>query len=541
MLVRICDTKTTKNTAEWCLMTKYLIRRILHGLVSIFIVVTIVMVMVYSMIDRNQVFAADPMYTKVSNNQKTVYRYRKWQEFGYIDYITFADYMQKLYQSGEVDEETRRSAVNLARKAESDSEITAKYAAQFEEYCTANGYAVQRLDAVMATPKKLAPGGNPQLFASKDRPLALRLFTYVKNLITLDTIHAVEEDVGERGVTFTLHDPLAGGKFSPAIIGNGTLHKYLLYTDNEFPFIHQNLIFLNLGKSYTVNPGVEITTTMSKSQGSYVPSLITYPSGFQEMSADDLHSAVYQSGSLEGNVINKDRFVDNYTSVLTKKANPSRMGYSFMIGIIAVTLAYLIGIPLGILLALKKDKLVDRIGTVYIVFIMAVPSLSYILIFKALGHAVGLPTTFDMESTSKLMFFLPIISLALRSIGALMRWLRRYMIDQMNSDYVKFARSGGLSEGEIFSKHILKNAAIPIIHGIPGSILGALTGAFITERVYVVPGIGGLLINAIGAYDNGVIVGVTLFYAFLSVTSMILGDVLMSIVDPRISFTNKAR
>ena len=183
----------------------------------------------------------------------------------------------------------------------------------------------------------------------------------------------------------------------------------------------------------------------------------------------------------------------------------------------------------------------DKIGTAYIVFIMAVPSLSYILIFKALGNMAGLPTTFDMETTSKLVFVLPIVSLALPSIGGLMRWLRRYMIDQMNSDYVKFARSEGLSEGEIFSKHILKNAAIPIIHGIPGSVLGALTGAFITERVYVVPGIGGLLINAIGFYDNGVIVGVTLFYAILSVTSMILGDVLMAMVDPRINFTAKAR
>ncbi len=217
------------------------------------------------------------------------------------------------------------------------------------------------------------------------------------------------------------------------------------------------------------------------------------------------------------------------------------MGYSFIIGIIATCLAYLIGIPLGILLALKKDKLADKIGTAYIVFIMAVPSLSYILIFKAIGNALGLPTTFEMESKSKLMWVLPIVSLALPSIGALMRWLRRYMIDQMNSDYVKFARSGGLSEGEIFSKHILKNAAIPIIHGIPASVLGALVGAFITERVYVVPGIGGLLINAIGAYDNAVIVGVTLFYATISVVSMILGDLLMSLVDPRISFTSKAR
>ena len=120
------------------------------------------------------------------------------------------------------------------------------------------------------------------------------------------------------------------------------------------------------------------------------------------------------------------------------------------------------------------------------------------------------------------------------------------MIDQMNSDYVKFARSGGLTEGEIFTRHILKNAAIPIIQGkiiqgIPAAVLGALTGAIITERVYVVPGIGNLLTEAINKYDNGVIVGGTLFYAILTVTSLILGDVLMAMVDPRISFSTKDR
>ena len=122
-----------------------------------------------------------------------------------------------------------------------------------------------------------------------------------------------------------------------------------------------------------------------------------------------------------------------------------------------------------------------------------------------------------------------------------MKWLRRYMIDQMNSDYVKFARSGGLTEGEIFTKHILKNAIIPIVHGVPGAILGSVVGAIITERVYVVPGAGNLLTTAINAYDNGVIVGLTLFYALLSVVSLILGDILMAMVDPRISFSTKAR
>ena len=281
---------------------------------------------------------------------------------------------------------------------------------------------------------------------------------------------------------------------------------------------------------------------MTRPQGSYAMSTVIYPSGLVAESADNIHSATYIAGSLDsGTTVVKDCFTDDYTHVATNKNGMSRMGYSFVIGIMSVIMAYLLAVPLGISMALKKDKLVDKLGTFYIVFIMAVPSLGYIFMFKTIGGEFGLPTTFDMENPSWIMFVLPVVSLALPSIANLMKWLRRYMIDQMNSDYVKFARSGGLSEGEIFSKHILKNAIIPIVHGIPGSILGALTGAIITERVYVVPGVGNVLTNAINAYDNGVIVGVTLFYATLSVVSIIMGDLLMSIIDPRISFSSKAR
>jgi oligopeptide transport system permease protein len=272
-----------------------------------------------------------------------------------------------------------------------------------------------------------------------------------------------------------------------------------------------------------------------------VTSLITYPTGLTEESADDLHSATYQAGSLSSSLVYESRYTDDYTVVDTVKGGKSKMGYSFTIGIIATVLAYVIGVPIGIAMARKKDKLIDKIGTVYIIFIIAVPSLAYIFLFKAIGSKTGLPTTFDMDTANKLVYILPIISLALPQVASLMKWLRRYMIDQMNSDYVKFARSGGLSENEIFTRHILKNASIPIIHGIPASVLGCLTGAIITERVYVVPGAGNLLTEAINKYDNGVIVGVSLFYAILSVLSIILGDILMSMVDPRISFSNKDR
>ena len=524
-------------------MGKYILKRFLHGLLSAFVVVAIVMIMIYSMLDRNLIFAADNVYRNLGNNQKTVYQYRKWQEYGYINLLTYTDYLKMLAREGEIDQETREKAASIAKKEENDSELVAEYVAKFKEYCAEEGYTVQRLNAIMASPKKYASGGQQQLFAYRDRPLSSRLVGYVTGLIKVDNIHTVEEmEDEERGLSFTLHDPVYGGeKFAPAIIGNGTYHKYLLYFDHRFPFIHQNLVTLNLGKSYAVNAGIDVFETMNKPQGAYVTRTVHYPTGHVEESADDLHTAVYVEGSLEGNQVNIDRFVDEYTSVTTEKAGLSKVGYSFKIGIIAVLLSYLLGIPLGILMALYKDKLLDKICTFYIIFIIAVPSLAYIFLFKAIGGKLGFPTTFDMDSSSALMYVLPVISLALPSIGNLMKWLRRFMIDQMNSDYVKFARSGGLSEGEIFRKHILKNAAIPIIHGIPAGVLGALVGAIITERVYVVPGAGNLLTVAIGVRDNGVIVGVTLFYAILSVVSIILGDVLMGMVDPRISYTSKSR
>ena len=524
-------------------MGKYVVKRLLHGAISIVIVIAIVMILVYGLMNRDLVFAKDSNYSKQANNAKQVYRYQKWEEFGYLDYVPFADYMKMLVQNGEIDEETRAEAVSFGRTAEKDSELTAEYVASFYDYYQSRGYAVVRLDAITSR-NKVATGGQQQLFAYKDKSLVNRLWTYFTRLIVVDNIHYVPDDVdlGDRGLTFTWYDPVYGGeKFSPALMGNGTKHKYMIYFDDRFPYFHQNVITINLGVSYSVTQGVDVFTTMTQSQGSWVQSNITYPTGLTEMSADDLHTATYMEGSLSASTLYTDRYTDDYTNVQTVRGSMSRLGYSFVIGIISVIAAYIIGLPLGVMMARYKEGALDKICTVYIMFISAVPSLAYIFIFKGIGRSIGLPYTFDMDNATKLMYVLPVVSLALPEVATLMKWMRRYMIDQMNSDYVKFARSGGMNDTEIFFKHIMKIAAIPIVQGIPGTLLFAMTGALITERVYLVPGAGGLLIDAINQYDNSVIVGVALFYALLAVLSLILGDVLMAAVDPRISFTEKAR
>ena len=136
-------------------MTKYLLRRILHGIVSICIVVGIVMIMIYSMLDRNQIFASDPQYSKVSNNDKTVYKYRTWKEYGYIDYITYSDYLQKLVADGVIDQETFSKVSTIGRKADNDKDEVKEYVEGFAEYCKVNGYT-----ALSAPCELLLPSGH---------------------------------------------------------------------------------------------------------------------------------------------------------------------------------------------------------------------------------------------------------------------------------------------------------------------------------------------------------------------------------------------
>ncbi len=540
---------------ERCVMTKYLLKRLLNGLLSVVVVVAIVMLLVYTFVDRENIFKDDPQLSKKQNNALQTYKMQRWEKYGYLDYVSYSEYLNALKESGEIDEETRAEAYKIGRTEDKATDLAKEYSQKFREKYEKEGYTVLRLDAVVMG-KKVANGGTETLFAYRDKPFISRFTGFFKRLIQIDDINYVEDDIENRGLTFTFYDPvyntepetgkLLKKKFSPALIGNGTQHKYLLYFDGQFPYLHQNIISIKLGLSFSVSRNNDVFDTMVNTQGAYVSTLQTYPTGLVEMGAEDLHTATYNIsvGGDDETVGTTDSkyFNDNYSVTTSRKENKSRLGFSFVIGLIASLISYLVAVPVGIMMARKKGKLFDKLGTIYIVFIMAVPSLAYIFMFQALGSGVfKLPSSFDMANDGWRMYILPIISLALPSVASLMRWLRRYMIDQMNSDYVKFARSGGLSEGEIFSKHILKNAAIPLIHGIPGSVLGALVGAIITESVYKIPGAGGLLTNAINAYDNAVIVGLTLFYALISVVSVILGDILMSIADPRISFSSKAR
>ena len=208
-------------------MTKYLIKRLLHGLLSVVAVVGLVMMLIYSLMNRNLIFVNDPQYTKLSNNVKTVYMHQQWEAYGYIDYENYTDFISQLHLQGEMTDSEYESAKILGRDATKDNKVTQKYVKMFTEHYEDLGWKVTRLNAISYGGNRIAAGGDSKLLASRDIPIFKRMWEYFSKIIKIEDVNYAKNIVGDRGLTFTLHDPVYEGSFSPAIIGNGTEHKYL--------------------------------------------------------------------------------------------------------------------------------------------------------------------------------------------------------------------------------------------------------------------------------------------------------------------------
>jgi len=210
-----------------------------------------------------------------------------------------------------------------------------------------------------------------------------------------------------------------------------------------------------------------------------------------------------------------------------------KIGFSAAFGFASQIISITVGMSMGIFMARYKDKFADNLGTGYAVIVRAVPSIIYLFLIQVwVSKVFGLPMLFYENRPSS--WILPIISLSLSSIAWYAIWLRRFMVDEENRDYIKFAKVKGFSQKYIMKNHILRNALVPIAIGMPSDFLLIISGSLIIENLYAIPGMGGLLINAIKQLDNNVVQILVLIYSSLSVIGVFLGDLLVVLVDPRI-------
>lgn len=521
-------------------MRKYLLKRILFSIFSLIVVVAVVMLLVYTCIHRDVIFQTDDMWNKKNLNDRTMYEYQMYQKYGYLTYVEYGSFLKEKYIALYGDDYETQPDFIEDRDAIKDPEKAATNASVLEFREKYKNRDIVYMEPQKYSSGKMKPGGRPYLIAVHEKSVFNRLFTYFAQLISFESTRQVKDEaLTERYVRFE-KDPYSWAGF--ALVGSGTQHKYQLYFDNYFPFIHQNWIHFNFGTSYTTYRGQEITTVITTPTGDLVKTMQQFPAWIgtdkYELTAIDFHTLSYNAAGADAENADKDLYLDNYTVASLRRNGLSPLGTSFVIGIMSVIIAYVLGVSIGIVMSRHKDGLIDQIGKAYIVFVAAVPSLAYIFLVAAVGTQVfKLPYKFATAEVKVLAFILPTISLSLGSIGGLMRWTRRFMIDQANADYVKFARAEGMSEREIYNKHISKNAFVFLIQGIPSSILFCLTGALMTERVYGVPGVGGILIQAINSHDNSVIVAMTGLITAISILGQILGDLLLVAYDPRISLS----
>ncbi len=211
---------------------------------------------------------------------------------------------------------------------------------------------------------------------------------------------------------------------------------------------------------------------------------------------------------------------------------------SIALGLMSMALAMALGIPLGAAMARSKGRFWDRFGTLFIVIINAVPSaVYYILIQMYATEALKIPMLFDRNNP--VTWILPVFSMSLGNIAYYAMWLRRYMLDEMNKDYVKLARAKGVSTRKLTMRHVFRNAFVPMIQYLPTSILYTVGGSIYIESLYSIPGMGGLLVDVINRQDNPMVQAIVMIYCVIGVVGLLLGDLLMGVIDPRIKFAKK--
>lgn len=207
-------------------------------------------------------------------------------------------------------------------------------------------------------------------------------------------------------------------------------------------------------------------------------------------------------------------------------------------GLIAVLLAIAFGIPAGILSAIRHSKWQDNLVMSVAIIGVSMPSfivatlLQYYFSYKLHWFPAALwGTPFHIV--------LPVLALAALPLAFFARLVRSSMLEVLSQDYVRTARSKGLSEAAVVVKHVLKNTLIPLITVLGPMSANLLTGTFVIERIFAIPGLGNYFVNSIYNRDYFVIIGLTVFYASILLLLNLLVDIVYAMIDPRIKLVKQ--
>ena len=212
-----------------------------------------------------------------------------------------------------------------------------------------------------------------------------------------------------------------------------------------------------------------------------------------------------------------------------------RLPVSIAIGGYAVALGALIGLILGLIAALKHDTFLDTLCTIISVIGVSVPSYVFAL---ALSFQFGykwhlFPMLYDTANALN-SSVLPSVSLSMFTMASIARFTRTEMLEVLGSEYMLLAESKGISGSALIFRHALRNALIPIVTVLAPLIVDLMTGSLVVEKIFSIPGVGSLLVNAIQSNDYNVVISLSFIYSAMYIAIMLVVDILYGIIDPRI-------
>lgn len=202
------------------------------------------------------------------------------------------------------------------------------------------------------------------------------------------------------------------------------------------------------------------------------------------------------------------------------------------IGLLAVLLIVILGIPLGVISALKANSYIDYGVMILATVGVTVPSFVIGSLFILLAQNTSWIPVGGLDKP--ISYVGPVIALSGYSLAFVARLTRSSMLEVLRQDYIRTARANGLSERKVIFKHALKNSLIPVITYIGPMVAALMTGSFVVERIFVINGIGKYFTESIGSRDYTLVIGVTLFYAVFYIIMVLLVDLAYSVIDPRI-------
>jgi len=204
--------------------------------------------------------------------------------------------------------------------------------------------------------------------------------------------------------------------------------------------------------------------------------------------------------------------------------------YTVRLALSAALFSWIMGIPVGIISAVRKNSLLDHLTMGLSLFGVSMPVFWIALILQNTFKNV-LPVS---GADSWQCYILPTVVLGWSSAGRIARLTRSNLLEVLRNDYIRTARSKGLSPVAVITRHALKNALIPVITVMAIQVASLLSGAVITESVFAIPGVGRLAVTAINNRDMPLLQGTVIFTALLIILGNLVADMLYSVIDPRI-------